>query len=126
MAPPRRTSQSSRGDLPDIARAIEAIVAAMTQQSTTMMQQHEARMKRQAASLEQQQAMMQQMEAARVAAEDAHRQHMEAFHQLEENRATAPVFGPEPRPPVREWSLEDFLKHHPVKFNRKTSPDAAN
>jgi len=37
-----------------------------------------------------------------------------------------PTFGPEPRPTVREWSLEDFLKHHPVKFGGKTSPDAAD
>ena len=66
------------------------------------------------------------MEAARVAAEDAHRQHMEALRQLDENRAAAPMFGPEPRPPVREWSLEDFLKHHLVKFNGKTSPDAVD
>ncbi|XP_027905698.1 uncharacterized protein LOC114165239 [Vigna unguiculata] len=63
-------------------------------------------MQRQAASLEQQQAVMQQMEAARVAAVDAHRQHMEALRQ--------------------EWSLEDFLKHHPAKFDGKTSPDAAD
>ena len=83
-------------------------------------------MQRQATSLEQQQAVMQQMEAARVAAEDAHRQHMEALRQLEENRVTALVFGPEPRPTVREWSLEDFLKHHPAKFDGKTSPDAAD
>ena len=126
MAPPRKTPQSSQGDVPDIARAIEAMVAAMAQQSAAMMQQHEASMQRQATSLEQQQLVMQQMEAARVAAEDAHRQHMEALRQLEENRAAAPVFGPEPRPPVREWSLEDFLKHHPVKFNGKTSPDAVD
>ncbi|XP_027931887.1 uncharacterized protein LOC114187736 [Vigna unguiculata] len=67
-------------------------------------------MQRQAASLEQQQAVMQQMEAAR----------------LEENRAAAPVLGPEPRLAVREWGLEDFLKHHPAKFDGKTSPDAAD
>ena len=126
MAPPRRTSQSSQGDVPDIAKAIEAMVAAMTQQSTTMIQQHEASMQRHATSLERQQLVMQQMEAAKVAAEDAHRQHMEALRQLEENRATGPVFGPEPRPLVREWSLEDFLKHHLVKFNGKTSPDAVD
>jgi len=98
----------------------------MAQQSAAMMQQHEASMQRQAVSLEQQQAVMQQMEAARIAAEDAHRQHMEALRQLEENRAAAPVVGPEPRPAVREWSLEDFLKHHPTKFDGKTSPDAAD
>ena len=59
-------------------------------------------MQRQAASLEQQQAVMQQMEAARIAAEDAHRQHMEALRQMEESRTTTPVFGPEPRHAVRE------------------------
>jgi len=53
MAPPRRTPQSSQGDVPNIARAIEAMVAAMAQQSAAMMQQHEASMQRQAASLEQ-------------------------------------------------------------------------
>jgi len=61
-----------------------------------------------------------------VVVEDAHRQHMEALRQLEENRAVAPVFGLEPQPILREWSLEDFLKHHPVKFNGKVSPDAAD
>jgi len=51
---------------------------------------------------------------------------MEALRQLEEARTTAPAFGPKPRPTVREWSLEDFLKHHPAKFDGKTSPDAAD
>jgi len=48
---------------------------------------------------------------------------MEALRELEENRATTPTFGPEPRPTVRKWSLEDFLKHHPTKFDGKTSLD---
>jgi len=126
MAPSRRTPQSSQGDVPDIARAIEAMVAAMTQQSTTMMQRREASMQRQTVLLEQQQLVMQQMEAARITAKDAYWQHMEALRQLEENRATNLVFGPEPRPAVREWSLEDFLKHHPTKFGGKTSPNAAD
>jgi len=43
------------------------------------MQQHEESMQRQATSLEQQQLVMQQMEVARVAAEDAHKQHTEAL-----------------------------------------------
>jgi len=68
---------------------------------------------------------MQQMEVIRVVAEDAHKQHMEALCQLE-NRTTALVFGLEPRPPIWECSLEDFLNHHPVKFNDKTSLDAAD
>jgi len=36
------------------------------------------------------------------------------------------MFGLEPRPIVREWSLEDFLKHHPAKFDGKTSLDTAD
>jgi len=91
-----------------------------------MMKEHEASMQRQAASLEEQQLVMQQMEAMKVAAEEAHRQHMEALCQLEENRAAALVFGPEPRPTVMEWSLEDFLKHHPMKFDGRVSPDVAD
>jgi len=51
MAPSRRTPQSSQGDVRGIDRAIEAMVAAMTQQSTTMMQHHEALMQRQAGRL---------------------------------------------------------------------------
>jgi len=31
MAPPRRNSQYSQGDVPDIAKAIKAMVATMTQ-----------------------------------------------------------------------------------------------
>jgi len=126
MAHSRRNPQSSQDDAPDIARAIEAMVAALTQQSNGMMQQHEASMLCQPTSLEQQQLVMQQMEAKRVVVEDAHRQHMEALRQLEENRTTAPVYDPKPQPPVQEWSSEDFLKHHPVKFNDKTSSDAAD
>jgi len=53
---------------------------------------------------------MQQMKAARVATGDTHRQHMEALRQLEETRVAAPVFGLEPRPTVREWSLEDLCE----------------
>jgi len=58
MTPHRRNSQSSQGDVIDITKAIEAMVAAMTQQSMTMMQQHEASMQRHTASLEQQQLVM--------------------------------------------------------------------
>jgi len=92
------------------------MMAALTQQSNAMMQQHEASMQRQATSLKHHQLVMQQMEAARVVTEDAQKQHMEALYQLEENRTVTPIYGRKSQPPVREWSLEDFLKHHPVKF----------
>jgi len=58
--------------------------------------------------------------------EDAHKQHMEALCKIEENRVAAPTFGHKPRPIVREWSLEDFLKRYLVKFGGKTSPDTAD
>ena len=58
-----------------------------------MMQQHEASMQRQTTSLEKQQLVMQQMKATRLAVEDAHKQHIEALRQLEENRVVAPVHG---------------------------------
>jgi len=83
-------------------------------------------MQRQTTSLEKQQLVMQQMKATRLAVEDAHKQHIEALRQLEENRVVAPVHGSEPRPLHQEWSLEDFLKHHPVKFNGKTSPNVVD
>ena len=45
---------------------------------------------------------------------------------MEENRTTAPVHGPKPKPLHREWSFKDFLKHHPTKFNGKTSLDVVD
>jgi len=71
MAPPRTNPQPPRGDALDIARAIEATVAILTQQGNTMMQQYEASVQRHATSLEQQQLVMQQMEVARVASKAA-------------------------------------------------------
>jgi len=54
IAPPRMNPQSSLGNVPDIARAIEAMVAILTQQSNTMIQQHEASIQHQKESMEQQ------------------------------------------------------------------------
>ena len=89
MAPPRIAPHPPpQDDRQDLARVIEAMAAALTQQSNAMMLQHEAAMQRQEASLEQQNFMMQQMEAARQAAEDAQRQHVDALRQLGENAAS--------------------------------------
>ncbi|XP_027931804.1 uncharacterized protein LOC114187692 [Vigna unguiculata] len=127
MAPPRiAPPPPPQGDGQDLARVIEAMAAALTQQSNAMMQQHEAAMQRQEASLEQQNFMMQQMEVVRQAAEDAQRQHVDALRQLGENAAGAQMHGPHPQPPPPEWSLEDFLKHRPAKFDGKSSPDQAD
>jgi len=127
MAPPRITPPPPpQGDGQDLARAIEAMAAALTQQSNAMLQQHEAAMQRQEVSLEQQNFVIQQMEAARQAAEDAQRQHLDALRQLGENAAGAQMYGPHPQPPPPKWSLEDFLKHQPAKFDGKASPDQAD
>jgi len=59
MAPPRiAPPPPSQGDGQDLAKAIEAMAAALTQQSNAMLQQHEAAMQRQEASLEQQHLVM--------------------------------------------------------------------
>ena len=124
MAPPRIAPlPPPQGDGQDLARAIEAMAAALTQQSNAMLQQHEAAMQRQEASLEQQHLVMQQMEAAKQATEDAQRQHMDALRQLGENVVGAQMYGPHPQPPPPELSLEDFLKHQPAKFDGKVSLD---
>jgi len=36
------------------------------------------------------------------------------------------MYGPHPQPPPPEWSLEDFLKHQPTRFDGKKSPDQAD
>ncbi|XP_027922937.1 uncharacterized protein LOC114180844 [Vigna unguiculata] len=109
-------SPPPQGDGQDLARAIEAMAAALTQQSNAMMQQHETVMQRQEASLEQQNFMMQQMEAAKQAAEDAQRQHVDALRQLGENAAGAQIYGPHPQPPPPEWNMERI-------FDAKRCPD---
>ena len=50
---------------------------------------------------------------------------MEALHQMGENRS-AVGSSQAPPPRVWEWSLEDFLQHHPSCFDGKTSPDEAD
>jgi len=79
MAPPRIAHPPAQGDMPDIAKAIEALAVVVSQQRNAMIQQHEASMQRQEASLEQQQLVMQQIEAARLASKATQRQHMEAL-----------------------------------------------
>jgi len=65
------------------------------------------------------------MESARLAAEATQQRHLEALHQLGENRSAAGS-SQAPPPRVQEWSLEDFLQHHLSRFDGKTTPDEAN
>jgi len=65
------------------------------------------------------------MESARLAAEVTQQRHLEALHQIGENHSGAGS-SQAPPPRVQEWSLEDFLQHHPSRFNGKTSPNEAD
>lgn len=65
------------------------------------------------------------MESARLAAEATQQRHLEALHQLRENRSAAGS-SQAPPPRVQEWSLKDFLQHHPSRFDGKTTPDEAD
>ena len=67
---------------------------------------------------------LQQMECARLAAKATQQRPLEALHQIGENRS-AVGSSQAPPPQVQEWSLEDFLQHHPSRFDGKTSPDEA-
>jgi len=64
------------------------------------------------------------MKSARLAVKATQQRHLEALHKLRENRSTAGS-SQAPLPRVQEWSLKDFLQHHPSRFNGKTSPDGA-
>jgi len=68
---------------------------------------------------------LQQIESARLAAEATQQRHLEALHQLGENRSAA---GSSQAPPsqLQEWSLEDFLQHHSSRFDGKTTLDEAD
>jgi len=60
MAPPHiAPPQPSQGDGQDLARAIESMAVALTQQCNAMLQQHKVAMQHQEASLEQQHLVMQ-------------------------------------------------------------------
>ena len=87
------------------------MIAAMQQQNANMMNQ--------------QNLASQQMESARLAVEATQQRHLEALHQLGENRSAAGS-SQAPPPRMQEWSLEDFLQHHPSRFDGKTSPDGAD
>jgi len=65
------------------------------------------------------------MEYTRLAAEATQQRHLEALQKLRESWFPAGS-SRVPHPRSQEWSLEDFLQHHPPKFNGKVSPDEAD
>ncbi|XP_027912338.1 uncharacterized protein LOC114171654 [Vigna unguiculata] len=111
MAPRTPPPPIPNPDNPHLVGTIEAMIAVMQQQNANMMNQ--------------QNLALQQMESARLAAEATQQRHLEALHQFGENRSAAGS-SQAPPPRVQEWSLEDFLQHHPSRFDGKTSPDEAD
>jgi len=87
------------------------MIAAMQQQNANMVNQ--------------QNLALQQMESTRLAIEATQQRHLEALHQIGENRSAAGS-SQAPLPRVQEWSLEDFLEHHTSRFDGKVSPDGAD
>jgi len=65
------------------------------------------------------------MESTRLATEATQQRHLEALHQIGENRSAAGS-SQASLPRVQEWSLEDFLQHHPSRFDGKVSLDGAD
>jgi len=98
-------------DSSHLVGTIEAMLSAMQQQNANMVNQH---------NLD-----LQQMESARLSVEATQQRHLEALHQLGENRSVAGS-SQAPPPRVQEWSLEDFLQHHLSRFDDKTTLDEAN
>ncbi|XP_052733545.1 uncharacterized protein LOC128196502 [Vigna angularis] len=71
---------------------------------------------------------LQNLEAARVSAENARVSSENTQRQFVEvltNGRTTPGVPPFTIP-VQEWSLENFLQHHPARFTGKCSPDEAD
>ncbi|XP_052726210.1 uncharacterized protein LOC128194683 [Vigna angularis] len=87
---------------------LEAVLEAMQLQNTALVQQNTI--------------ALQNLEAARVSAEDTQKYLREM---MANGRPTPGVFAPIAIP-VKEWSLESFLQHHPDRFTGKCSPDEAD
>ena len=103
--------------MPEIVRAMQAMLATMQQQNVNLVNQHDV-------VLQQLEAARQSAEAAKISAEASERLHMEALQHLGQGRSEA---GSSQAPPtVQEWSLKDFIHHRPPIFDGKASPDEAD
>ncbi|XP_017434511.2 uncharacterized protein LOC108341320 [Vigna angularis] len=98
-----------RSDVSNLVRVMESFVVAMQQQNASLMQHNTM--------------ALQQLEAARVSAEAQQRQYVELMN--DGARISTDHFYIPPTP-IHEWSLENFLQHHPAKFCGNTSADEAD
>ncbi|XP_052735562.1 uncharacterized protein LOC128197546 [Vigna angularis] len=98
-----------RSDVSNLVRVMESFVVAMQQQNASLMQHNTM--------------ALQQLKAARVSAEAQQRQYVELMNGGA--RISTDHFYIPPTP-IHEWSLENFLQHHPAKFCGNTSADEAD
>ncbi|XP_047171101.1 uncharacterized protein LOC124839355 [Vigna umbellata] len=87
---------------------LEAVLEAMQLQNTALVQQNTI--------------ALQSLEAARVSAEDTQKY----LREMMANERPTPGVSTPIAIPVKEWSLESFLQHHPDRFTGKCSPDEAD
>ncbi|XP_052730424.1 uncharacterized protein LOC128195792 [Vigna angularis] len=109
-----RSPPPSDVDPSDSNQMLNAVLQALQQQNVTLVQQNSI--------------ALQNLEAARVSAENARasadttqRQFLDVM--TSGRIPTGPSFS---AAPTQEWSLENFLQHHPAKFDGKCSPDEAD
>ncbi|XP_017436974.1 uncharacterized protein LOC108343294 [Vigna angularis] len=105
---PRPPPPPVERDVPDNTRLLEAVIEGLQQQNTVLMQQNAT--------------ASQNLEADRANFEMTQRQLMEI---LAATRGTQGASASNTTHQA-EWSLENFLQHHPAKFDGKCLPDGAD
>ncbi|XP_052732489.1 uncharacterized protein LOC128196275 [Vigna angularis] len=109
---PRPPPPPPQPDQTEMMRMMESLMNSMQQQNNALVQQNTM-------ALQNLEAARMASESARVAAEATQRQFLEVM-----TSGRIPT-GPSSSStaPTQEWSLENFLQHHPAKFDGKCSPD---
>ncbi|XP_052723787.1 uncharacterized protein LOC128193740 [Vigna angularis] len=107
-------SPSSDVDPSDSNQMLNAVLQALQRQNAALVQQNTI-------ALQNLEAARVSAENARVSSENTQRQFVDV---LTNGRTTPNV--PPFAVPVQEWSLENFLQHHPARFTGKCSPDKAD
>ncbi|KOM30103.1 hypothetical protein LR48_Vigan879s000700 [Vigna angularis] len=109
-----RSPPSSDVDPYDTNQMLNEVLRALQQQNVTLIQQNTI-------ALQNLEAARVSAENARVSADTTQRQFLDVM-----TSGRIPTGPSSSAAPTKEWSLENFLQHHPAKFNGKCSPDEAD
>ncbi|XP_052730529.1 uncharacterized protein LOC128195870 [Vigna angularis] len=115
MAPRPPPPPPPQPDQTEMMQMMESLMNSMQQQNHALVQQNTM--------------ALQNLEAARVASENARVSAETTQRQFLEVMTSGRIpTGPSSSStaPTQEWSLENFLQHHPAKFDGKCSPDEAD